>query len=341
MRFFLRSRALARTLFLCALPLALVVAPAAGCGGNEGYGLIGGEKVDASLIDRDPLALLPRGVLVLGSLDAAAMFQSKWGPEAAQLVQTLLPLGPESNFVPSRDVVRVVSGVYAMQGADFCAVVQGTFDLPAIQRAVDARAITIDGAPLVKTRYAGTDLYTAGNLGFSLVTSHTVLSGNETGMRRALDRLRFGKLERVVPKWMLELAETKGATMAIAGDLGAPDAVDVTSAKVPFLGSVHAMRVVGNFLPPGMNFAGTLSYADAAGATSAAQSLQQAQQVAKLASMFTSIGWGASIPTPEIAVKQNDVAFTVKVDDNFVHLLLKHFGDQARAATTSTRTAPR
>lgn len=337
MRPLLRSRALARSLLLCALTLV----PASGCSGNHDYGLIGGEKVDASLVDRDPLALLPRGVLVLGSLDAAAMFQSKWGPDAAQIVQTLLPLGAESNFVPSRDVTRVVSGVYAMQGADFCAVVQGNFDVAAIQRAVDARAITIDGAPLVKTRYAGNDLYTAGNFGFTLVTSHTALSGNETGMRRALDRLRFGKLERSVPKWMLDLAETKGATMAIAGDLGAPDAVDVTSAKVPFLGSVRALRVVGNFLPPGMNFAGTLSYADAAGAASAAQALAQAKQVAQIASMFTSIGWGASIPSPEIAVQQSDVAFTVKVDDSFVRALLKHFGDQARAATTSTRTAPR
>jgi hypothetical protein len=337
MPFFLRSRALARQLLLCALALV----PAAGCSGNNDYGLIGGENVDASLVDRDPLALLPRGVLVLGSIDAAAMFQSKWGPEVAQIVQTLLPLGPESNFVPTRDVTRVVSGIYAMQGADFCAVVQGNFDTGSIRRAVDARAITIDGAPLVKTRYAGNDLYTAGNLGFTLVTSHTVLSGNETGMRRALDRLRFGKLERSVPKWMLDLAETKGATMAIAGDLGGPDAVDVTSAKVPFLGSVRAVRVLGNFLPPGMNFAGTLSYADAAGAASAAQTLQHAQQVAQIASMFTSIGWGAAIPTPEIAVQQSDVAFTVKVDDNFVHVLLKHFGDQARSATTSTRTTPR
>ncbi|MEO5726317.1 MAG: hypothetical protein ABI134_25830, partial [Byssovorax sp.] len=136
MRFFLRSRAIARTTLLCALTLV----PAAGCGGSADYGLIGGEKVDASLIDRDPIALLPRGALVLGSLDATAMFQSKWGAEAAQIVQTLLPLGPESNFVPTRDVTRVVSGVYAMQGADFCAVVQGNFDLVAIQRAVDARA---------------------------------------------------------------------------------------------------------------------------------------------------------------------------------------------------------
>ena len=173
----------------------------AGCGGNNDYGLIGGEKVDASLVDRDPLALLPSGVLVLSQHRRRRDVQVQVGAtRPRRSSRTLLPLGPESNFVPQRDVTRVVGGIYAMQGADFCAVVQGNFDVAAIQRAVDARAITIDGAPLVKTRYAGNDLYTAGNLGFTLVTSHTALSGNETGMRRALDRLRFGKLERSVPE---------------------------------------------------------------------------------------------------------------------------------------------
>jgi hypothetical protein len=57
--------------------------------------------------------------------------------------------------------------------------------------------------------------------------------------------------------------------------------------------------------------------------------------------MFTSIGWGAAIPTPEIAVQQSDVGVTVKVDESFVRVLLKHFGEVARAATTTTRTAPR
>jgi hypothetical protein len=332
---FLRS--LARPALLLA-SLTVLPAAASGCGPGEGVTLLGGQKVDASLIDRDPLALLPSGVLVLGVVDAAAMFHSQWGPDAAQVVNNVLPLGAESNFVVQRDVNRVYGGVYAMQGADFCAVIQGNFDVDAIRRAADARAITISGAPLVKTRYAETDLYTAGNLGFTVVTAHTVITGNETGIRRALDRLRFGKLERAVPQWMVDLAQTQGAAMAVAGDLGAPNSVDVTSAKLPFLGNVRTVRVIGNFQPPGMNFAGALTYPDPAAAASAMQTLKGAQQVAQIASMFTSIGWGAAIPSPELAAQQNDVAFTLKVDDAFVHVLLNYFSDLTRKAVTSTRT---
>ncbi|MEO7327028.1 MAG: hypothetical protein ABI193_00515, partial [Minicystis sp.] len=189
--------------FLTSLTAALLVSLAASslsCGGADAtFGLIGGEKIDASQVDRDPLALLPSGIILLGYTDLATMFQSKWGADAGQIVANILPLGTESNFSAQRDVSRMFGGVYAMQGADFCAVVQGNFDADAIRRAADARSITISGAPLVKTRYAENDLYTAGNIGFVVVTAHTVITGNETGIRRALDRLRNGKIERAVP----------------------------------------------------------------------------------------------------------------------------------------------
>ena len=52
-----------------------------------------------------------------------------------------------------------------MQGADFCAVLQGRFDVPAIERAASARAATPSGVALVKTRYGDNDLYTVANVG--------------------------------------------------------------------------------------------------------------------------------------------------------------------------------
>ena len=205
---------------------ALLGAASGGCGGaNDSLALVGGEQVDAATIDRDPLALLPSGIVMLGYLDATAMFRSGVGGEVEQIVNGLLPIGQESNFVPSRDVTRVYGGLYAMQGADFCAVVQGNFDAAAIRRSADARAVTVLGAPLVKSRYAGNEMYTAGNLGFVVLTPHTVITGNETGIRRALDRLRLGKLESRVPAWMIKVAETKNTTFALAGDLTGQPAV--------------------------------------------------------------------------------------------------------------------
>jgi hypothetical protein len=329
-------------LALLALTASLLALPATlGCGGaDDSFGLIGGEKIDASLIDRDPVALLPSGIILLGYADLATMFQSKWGADAGQIVTNILPLGPESNFSPQRDVTRLYGGVYAMQGADFCAVVQGNFDAEAIRRAADARSITISGAPLVKSRYADNDLYTAGNLGFVVVTAHTVITGNETGIRRALDRLRRGKLERSVPAWMIELMSTKNASMIVAGDLSSQSVVDAAAAKLPFLGKLNAVRILGNFQPPGMNFAGSLTYPDVQSAQLGAQNLQQVQQLAALVSLFSSFGFGAPLPTPQIAQQQNDVGFTLQVEDNLVKVLLQQAGAITKSAVTSSKVPP-
>jgi hypothetical protein len=309
-------------------------AASAGCSGtDDGALLIGGERVDGAVIDRDPLALLPSGIVMLGYLDAATMFSSKLGPEVSQLVTGLLPLGPESNFVPSRDVVKVYGGLYAMQGADFSVVLQGNFDTQAIYRAAEARAATVAGTPLVKSRYAERDLFTVGNIGFVLLTSHTVLSGNETGIRRALDRLRFSKLERSMPRWMTDLVSTQGAAFAVAGDMTKQQgAVDAGSQRLPFLAGLRYMRVIGNFQPPGMNFAGALTYADPAAASLGSASLQNLQQIASFMSILSSWGMGPSVPPLQVAQSGNDAAFTMTLDESLVRILLRLAAETARRA---------
>lgn len=326
-----RTRAIPRggRAILAACTLGLAAAALGGCGGADSMVLVGGHKVDAADIDRDPISVLPGGVVMFGTLDAAAMFHSPYGGEVGGLIANLLPLGPESGFVASRDLSRIHGGVYAMQGADFCVVAQGTFDVDAIARAAASRAITVAGVPLVKSRYADSDLYTAGNVGFTVLTSHTVLSGNETGMRRALDRLRFGKLERSVPSWMIDLTATKGAAFAGAGDLASQPVADATARQVPFLAGMKVVRVLGNFQSPGINVAGTLSYQDADAAGRAAPALRNLQQLTQLMSLFTAWSYGA-MPTPQIVQQGGDVAFTMAVDDQLVHSLLRLASDSVR-----------
>lgn len=314
---------------LAAALLALASLGGAGCGGPDQAVLIGGKKVDATEIDRDPVAVLPGGMVVFGALDGAAMFQSAYGGDVSGLIANVLPLGAESNFVASRDVQRVIGGAYSMQGADFCVVVSGNFDVDAIARAAAARTPTVAGVPMVRSRYAEQDLYTVGNIGFTVLTGHTVLSGNETGIRRALDRLRFGKLERSVPAWMVDLGKTPGAAFTVAADLAAQTVADATARQVPFVAGMKVVRVIGNFQPPGMNVAGTMTYADADAAGRAAPTLRNLQQLAQMASLFTSWGWGA-VPNPQIQQQGADVAFTMPVEDAFVRTML-------RMATDSTR----
>lgn len=308
----------------------------AGCAGT-GVVLIGGKRVDAATIDRDPIALLPQGIVLFGNLDLAALFQTPIGGDVAALVSAVVPLGPESNFNAVRDASRVVGGLYAIQGVDFCVAIQGRFDRAAIQRSADARLAAPSGAAVVKTRYGEYDLYTVGNVGFVLLTDATMLSGNETGMRRALDRLRYGKLERSIPSWMVTVAETKDARFALAGDFGADSVIvptatgeakaaprassspatpvfDAAAKNFPFLADLRALRVLGNFQPPGLNFAGSLTYASVDKAKSGAESLKNLSQMAQFASLLTSFGLGSSLPPIQLAISEADVGFVQPVD---------------------------
>jgi hypothetical protein len=322
----------AAALVLCSLAFVPVTI---GCSGaDQNLILVGGRQVDPATIDRDPVALLPSAPVMLGYLDAAAMFRSSLGPDVGNIITAVLPLGPESNFVASRDVTRIYSGVYAMQGADFCAVVQGNFDVASIRRAAEARTTVTSGVPLVRSRYAEMDLYTAGNVGFVLLTPHTALTGNETGMRRALDRLRTSALERSVPAWMLELVNTPNAAFALAGDISGQGAVDAATQNMPFLTGLQKMRAIGNFQPPGMNFAGSLTYADAQTATGGAAQLADLQKLTGFMSLLSSLGLMGPVPQMQIAQRNNDVAFTVPVDTSFARFLLGMLGDIAKKATT-------
>jgi hypothetical protein len=307
------------------------------CSGNGEAVLVDGEKVAPEVIDKDPLALLPSGAIMVSRLDAQAMFRSGFGSDAARLIANLIPLGPESGFVAQRDISTLHGGLYAMQGADFCLVAQGNFDRDAIQRAADARAVTVAGMPLVKSHYAGFDLYTAGNVGFVVLTSRTALSGNETGMRRALDRLRFSKLERSQPEWAIKLMETQNASFAVAGDLTTqPGAAAVAASSLPFVAGLQYVRVLGNFQPPGVNFAGALTYGDAQQAAAGAAALANVRSFAAMMSLATVL-FGGSIPNMQVAQSGNDVAFTLPLDDRLMRLLLGRVIDATRPGASPAR----
>ncbi len=289
---------------------------------NQSLVLIGSQRVDGQRIDAEPLDVLPSGALLVGKLDGRALFRTPLGAQVARITNRLLPLGPESNFVPSRDVQRVVGAVYAMQGADFCAVLQGRFDTAAIERAARSGAATPSGAPVVATMYAGNVMYTVANIGFVVLTPRTILSGNETGMRRALDRLRFGRLaERALPEWMREVLDRPEAELALVGDLSAQPVVEGAAEQFPFLGGLRFVRALGNFRYPGLNVVGGLTYRDETAAAQGAASLAQVHQLASLLTVVTTFGLG---PVPQVTVQQQgrDVAWATSIDGSAVQVLL-------------------
>ncbi len=295
--------------------------------------LVAGPTVTAAQIDADPVGLLPSGALVTGRIDARALYATSLGAPTTALVARILPLGPESNFDPSRDVERVYGAFYATQGADFCAVVQGNFDAATIERAAEQRARTPSGTPLVRTRYAGRSIYTVANLGFVVLTPHTILSGDETGMRRALDRLRTGHLEHALAPWMVEVLADRKAAFAIVGALEGQGVVHAAADHLAFLDGAKTVRLLGNFQPPGMNVVGSLGYRDPDAATRGASALEQLQQVSALATLFAAFA-GATIPHVDLRTNDQEVAFASAVDSGFVQLALTTLTNLIRPAST-------
>lgn len=304
------------------LALLLVGLVLAGCAKDQTLVPIGTAPVAASRVDEEPLDLLPSGGLLVGNLDARALFASSLGPQMAQVVANLLPLGRESNFVAQRDVSRVVGGIYAMQGADFVAVVQGNFDIASIEAAARAQAATPSGRPLIATPYGPFTLYTVANVGFVPLTQFTILSGNETGMRRALDRLRYGRLQNDLAPWLRELLAHERAAFVVAGDVGQQGVVQAAAGRLPFVNGLELVRILGNFEDPGMNVVGSLTYGTEDQAQAGAQSLDEIQRLAAFASLLAVLGFGASLPAVDVAPQGTSVAFATKVDRTLAQLML-------------------
>ena len=294
---------------------------ALGCGSSskEGVTLKGPADVGQS-IDGDPLALLPGSPVVLAQGDAKTFFSSGVvGAQVTQMVEKLIPIGDEAGFKASRDVEKVYAGVYALQGADVAAVLVGHFDEEKIKKAADAHVQLKGGGSLVASQYAGRTVYTVSNVGFSLLSSKTALVGTETGIRRALDRIRDGRVKRDAPPWMIQTLETPGATAAAAADFSSQQlpAQLLQQLPLPWLKDMKAARVLASFKENGTQIAGSITYGDATQAGTAAGQLRQAQSLTALLSLI-----GLRIQNMDIQTDQSDVKFSALVDDQSLRVLV-------------------
>jgi hypothetical protein len=221
-----------------------------------------GKEKTAVQIDADPLALLPGGAITVGVLDATALFSSQFGDKLLEASRRRAPLPASAGFEPKRDLTKVYFGVYSMQGADFAGVAVGSFDPKKIEAAADGTQKTPLGVPVTKSTYAGRALYTADSIGFTVLTARTALFGNQTGIRRALDRIKEGTAKRELPGWAAKVLNQPGVPFAFGSNLKENPVPNALRSKLPFLDGVETLAVVGNFASPGVNLAGTLVYPD-------------------------------------------------------------------------------
>ncbi len=183
-----------------------------------------------------------------------------------------------------------------MQGADLSGVALGKFDKAKIEAAVNGVEKTPQGVPIAKRQYAGRTLYTAAGFGFCLLSDRTALFGNDTGIRRALDRVREGRVRRQTLPWMDKLLDGEKSAPIVAGaDLRAQAIPEAASSNLAFLNGLETLAFVGNFKDPGVNLAGTLVYGDAAGAAQGAQNVQAlAQKLGTYGTLLALVG----VPQP-------------------------------------------
>lgn len=286
----------------------------AACGGKAAS--TGGErKTD---IDADPIALLPGSAVVVAKVDARAIFESESvGAQVATMTSKLVPLGDEAGFRAERDVDRITLAGYATGGIDVAAVLSGRFDAAKIAAATTAT----NGAAIVPGLYAGRATYTAGTVAYAVLTPKTVVAGTGDGLRRLLERVQAGTLERSMPPWMVETLETTGAELAAAADFETQPvaAAAIGSVNLPWLKQLHVARVVGNFAPPGMNVAATLTYGDPQQAQAAADGVHFVDGWLK---MLGPLLGGVRLENLEVTTDAKDLRCKFAVDDKTLRAVL-------------------
>ena len=287
-----------------------------------------GKEKSAQQIDADPLALLPGGAITVGVLDMTALFGSQFGDKLLEVSRRRAPLPESAGFEPKRDLTKVYFGVYSMQGADFAGVAVGTFDPKKIEAAADGVQKTPLGVPVTKSTYAGRALYTAESVGFTMLTTRTALFGNQTGIRRALDRIKEGTAKREIPAWAGKVLNQSGVPFAFGSNLKENPVPNALRSKLPFLDGVETLAVVGNFAPPGINLAGTLVYPDEESAKVGAGKVAETRAMLETYTPFLAI---LGIPQPvrklEADAVGNEGHFVAGIDAVAVSGLLTRLDD--------------
>ncbi len=300
--------------FFTALAVLLVCL---GCGGPEESitPTVADRELTVEAIDAEPLALLPGGMTGMLRVEVPAIVASGFGSTLIQVAERLAPLPPSTGFRVDRDLHRIVLGLYSIQGVDMAGVAIGRFDTGAIAAAASAPSSQPVMGALVQSTYAGRTVYTVNNLGFCVLTPRTALFGNETGMRRALDRIREGRAVRRLPSWATDLLEPSKAPLALGVDLRAQVVPDSFRKQLPFVQSLEAARILGNYQAPGLNLAGSLSYAtpDQA-AAGASQLLAMKNMVTQYEALLRLIGIAQPFQRLEARTQDHQVEFVAALD---------------------------
>jgi len=274
-------------------------------------------------IDQDAWALLPAGPIGWAYLDAPQLVASRFGPTLVKLVSRRIPALSAAGFDPARDIEAVHFGLYSIQGADVLGVATGRFDPERIEKAVEQNPVTPLGIEMTKTSYGGRTLYMAESSGFCVLTTRTAVFGNQMGMRRAIDRIRRGKLNRELPTWLTSQLTARQAPVVLGLNLKENPLSAATRGQLPFLNGMETLGVLANFQEPGLNLAGTAGYADEGAAALGAQNLEHLDEYLQSMSSFMAlIGIQQPLRSLTAEAQGKEARFVAEVDGAAVDRML-------------------
>lgn len=329
-------RASRRALSAALLGAALCAGLACGGGPDIILRTASGKGATAEDIDREPLWLLPPGGVGWLHLEVGPSASSELGQYVLAELRARFPMPEGAGFVFERDVARLSLASYSMQGFDVAGVASGRFDAARIEAAASGPGALAPA--LVKSEYAGRTLFTAASVGFVLLTPQTALFGNETGIRRCLDRIAESRVADDLPPWVKELLQAPSAAFSLGVDLQASPLTAALAGKLSALRGASTARALGNFEPPGINLAGTIGHADheAARATAAAL-LQAGSSLNVYGGLF---GLGQPLRKLETQAVGSDTQVALAVDGGAVRVLMQKLLPPPPARRSARRTPP-
>jgi hypothetical protein len=282
-----------------------------------------GRRASAQAVDEDAWRLLPPGGVVWLRGDAKSLFSAEFGAKLAELLTTSLPFAKGAAIDPAKDIDLVVGALYASAGSDVVAICKGRFRKASSAAAIKASPTSVAGLPIQSTVYAGETMYVVGQVAMAVVTDSTLVFGTQLGVRRVLERVEEGRLDRNLPPWYEELLLDPAAQFQWGVDLDSQPIPATLGKQLAFLRGLRAARILGNFREPGLNFAGTLTYTTPAAASEAAQLLSQLRNdLAEHELVFAALNISEPIRRLKAQAVDKDTQVVAAVDGAAVLMLL-------------------
>ncbi len=228
--------------------------------------------------DTDPESVFPGGAIGVAKIDVKQLASKSVGGEFVSLVQKYVPFAVDIGFDFQRDVDTAYAAAYSFTGADALVVLSGRFNAQKID-SVLSKGPAAFGNTMVASQYANHNIYTVANIGFCVLSDHTLLAGTETAMRHALDRIKFGTLNHALdPIMASEIEQPNFAVLAAIDVRKAPlkNLLGATGYDIfaPALSSLQFVRVRGSFNGDGsFGVSSACTYATQEAANKAAQTL--------------------------------------------------------------------